>query len=127
MTHTLRSGSIATAIERRQQIVDLLVARCGEPVTSRDIEAALGVSQGTVARLLEPLMTAGTLRPAGKRPTGKRQARLYALTDQTLIPGAAHHEDRAVMRWTAAQAVATRDLPHRAVSEATRQAARAGR
>lgn len=109
---------------RRSQVRAALAAG---PRTQREIGEAIGLTHSSMVRLVESLAAEGVVVRAGLAPSTHRAGRravLWALPGSLRGVEQVGGEDGSpAMAWTARQAVATRDLPHRAIS----QAARAGR
>lgn len=120
------------AADRQQQVLDYLRLR-GEPATLMQIGEAIGMSEASASRIAAALVASGAIVRAGKvkttpRGTPSRLAVLWTVPELRMRVACERGEQAmTVMAWTARQAVATRDLPHRAISRAAREAARAGR
>ncbi|GIK83039.1 MAG: hypothetical protein BroJett024_41440 [Alphaproteobacteria bacterium] len=116
--------------ERRQQVLDYLRLR-GEPASLAQIGEAIGLTHSSMVRLVEGLVAEGVVVRAGLTPPTHRAGRrgvLWALPGgMSGVEQGGGEDGSPVMDWTARQAVATTDLPHRAISQAAREAARAGR
>ena len=115
-------------LERRQQIVDFMLMQ-GGPVTLAQICEATGLAHSTMVLLMGGMETDRVVGRVGLEHTGRagRRSILWALADFEPEPGAGRGADGSpVIAWTARQALRTHDLPHRAISQAAREAARAG-
>ncbi len=115
--------------ERRQQIVDFMLMHAA-PVTFAQLCEATGLAHSSMVRHMGAMERERIVRRAGLVHTGRagRCSILWAPTGIELGPGALGGTDGSpVIAWTAQQALRTADLPHRAVSQAAREAARAGR
>lgn len=118
------------AADREQQVLDYLRLR-GEPASLAQIGEAIGLTHSSMVRLVEGLAAEGVVVRAGLAPSTHRAGRRAVLWT---LPGGLRGVEQVggeggspAMAWTARQAVATTDLPHRAISQAAREAARAGR
>lgn len=116
--------------ERREQVISYLTLR-GEPASLAQIGEAIGLTHSSMVRLVESLAAEGVVVRAGLAPSTHRAGRRAVLWT---LPGSLGGVEQVsgeggspAMAWTARQAVATTDLPHRAISQAAREAARAGR
>lgn len=118
------------AADRQQQVLDYLRLR-GEPASLAQIGEAIGLTHSSMVRLVEGLAAEGVVVRAGLARSTHRAGRRAVLW---ALPGSLRGVEQVdgeggslAMAWTARQAVATTDLPHRAISQAAREAARAGR
>lgn len=118
------------AADREQQVLDYLRLR-GEPASLAQIGEAIGLTHSSMVRLVEGLAAEGVVVRAGLAPSTHRAGRravLWALPGgMSGVEQGGGEDGSPVMDWTARQAVATTDLPHRAISQAAREEARAGR
>lgn len=116
-----REVIVRPARERRQQVVDYLTL-LGAPATVAQIGAAVGLSQSSMSRLAERLAADGVLWRAGRTRTAEhgRSAHLWVLPGMERAAGPAQAADddagARVMAWVARQALATHNLPHRALA-----------
>ncbi|MCC6596458.1 MAG: helix-turn-helix domain-containing protein [Rhodanobacteraceae bacterium] len=96
----------------------------GEPATLAQIGEAIGMSETSASRIAAALVASGAIVRAGKvkttpRGTRSRLAVLWTAPELRMRVACEHGEQAmTVMAWTARQAVATTDLPHRAISQA---------
>lgn len=107
--------------ERREQVISYLTLR-GEPASLAQIGEAIGLTHSSMVRLVESLVAEGVVVRAGLAPSTHRAGRLAVLWT---LPGGLRGVEQVsgedgspAMAWTARQAVATTDLPHRAASQA---------